>query len=528
MVVVKGKVPAIPRLGIKPYSWATECLRGDVRAGNATSYPEPIGLGAMFSEDLLFKLARATGLEVRAKNNNYTQHNSYGAFKGLSCFSPVINIMRDSRWGRNEETYGEDPYLSGVYAAGFVRGLQGDNSRYLLTNAGCKHFDAYGGPETIPVSRFSFDAQVSMRDWRTTFLPAFRSCVTAGTESLMCSYNSINGKPACASKELLTDILRIEWGFKGYVISDANAVINIKTEHHYTNTSVDTVAACLNSGCNVELYGGQKSAEFFAMVDAVKEGKVTEDRVREMMKPMWLTRMRLGEFDPPQLNPYKTLNLSVIQSDEHRQLSLELALKSFVLLKNVNGALPLPNKIYDNIAVVGPLANNPYSQFGDYTPTIDLHYTTTPLEFSTIAKITQYAPGCIGDNRCLSYDKSEIVNAVKNADIVLVCLGLGNEVEDEGNDRANISLPGYQFQLHQDAVFHSPPNAKVILILFNAGPLDIRWAASEDKIVGIVEAFYPAQVTGEALKLALVENDENISPFGRLPFTWPMSTDQVC
>ncbi|CAH2221937.1 probable beta-D-xylosidase 5 [Pelobates cultripes] len=185
-----GPAPAIPRLGIKPYSWNTECLRGDVQApGWATSYPQALGLAASFSSELVAKVANATATEVRAKHNYFMSIGNYDDHTGLSCFSPVINIMRHPLWGRNQETYGEDPYLSGVLAAAFVKGLQGDHPRYVKANAGCKHFDAHGGPENIPVSRFSFDAQVLERDLRMTFLPQFHACIQAGSYSIMCSYN---------------------------------------------------------------------------------------------------------------------------------------------------------------------------------------------------------------------------------------------------------------------------------------------------------------------------------------------------
>ncbi|XP_050390277.1 uncharacterized protein LOC126809650 [Patella vulgata] len=348
-----GGTDAIPRLEIKPYEWWTECLRGDVQQGG-TGFAESIGLAAAFSTDVIYDVARATAIEVRAKNTVFSQQGKYGLGTGLSCFSPVINIMRDSRWGRNEETYGEDPYFSGQYAAAFVQGLQGDHPRYLLTSAGCKHFDAYAGPESDPVSRFGFNAEVSIRDWRTTFLPAFRTCVQARSYNIMCSYYRINGIPSCANKELLTDILRNEWGFSGYVISDAGAIENIITEHHYLNNSVDTVAACINAGCNIEL-GHQRKGEivYESMGQAISEGKITETRVRELMKPAWYTRMKLGEFDPPEMNPYKQLNLSVVQSPEHRQLAIQTAMKTFVLLKNLNKFLPTKSGIFNNIAV-GP------------------------------------------------------------------------------------------------------------------------------------------------------------------------------
>ncbi|XP_046550186.1 probable beta-D-xylosidase 2 [Haliotis rubra] len=521
-----GPAPAISRLGIKPYSWDTECLRGDVSAGEATSFPQALGLGASFSPDLIFQVAQATGEEVRAKYNNFTSHGIYGTHKGISCFSPVINIVRDPRWGRNQETYGEDPFLTGVFAANFVKGLQGSDPRYIRANAGCKHFNVHGGPEDIPVSRFSFDAKVSERDWRTTFLPAFRTCVKAGTYNLMCSYNRINGVPACANKKLLTDILRTEWGFKGYVISDEGAIENIISQHHYLNNSVDTVAACVKAGCNLELSGNLDQSVFMSLADAVKQGKLTEDEVRTSVKALFNVRMRLGEFDPPGMNQYTKLNVSIVQGEAHRNLSVEAALKTFVLLKNENNVLPIKPSDYKDVAVVGPMANNPQALFGDYAPDMDPKYTTTPLQgVQSIWSTVRYGAGC-SDTKCTQYDSQEVQTAAKGSDLVFVCLGTGTEIEAEGNDKANLDLPGQQLQLLQDAVTYEF-RAKVILLLFNAGPLNVTWAVESPQVNTIMELFLSAQATGEALRRVLLAEGPNSVPAGRLPVTWPRYIDTV-
>ncbi|XP_071112529.1 uncharacterized protein [Haliotis cracherodii] len=522
-----GPAPAIPRLGIKPYSWNTECLRGDVGAGDATSFPQAIGLAASFSPDLIFRIAQATGEEVRAKYNNYTRYGIYGDYKGISCFSPVINIVRDPRWGRNQETYGEDPHLTGVFAAHFVKGLQGSDPRYVRANAGCKHFNVHGGPENIPVSRASFDAKVSERDWRTTFLPAFRSCVKAGTYSIMCSYNRINGVPACANQKLLTDILRTEWGFKGYVVSDEGAIENIIYAHHYLNDSVDTVAASVKAGCNLELSYFDSHPVFFSVVDAVKQGKLTEEEVRTSVKTLFNVRMRLGEFDPPEMNQYTKLNMSIVQSETHRNLSVEAAMKTFVLLKNQN-VLPLKPSSYRNVAVVGPMANNTYQLFGDYAPTMNPEYTTNPLQgIQYLWSTVRYAAGCT-DNKCTQYYSHEVRTAVTASDLIFVCLGTGQELESEANDKANLELPGQQLQLLKDAVTTGQGyGAKVILLLFNGGPLNITWAAESSNVQAIIELFFPAQSTGEALRRVLLAEGPNSVPAGRLPVTWPMYMDTV-
>jgi len=520
--------PGIPRLGIKPYPWGAECNRGDVQAGPATSYPQAIGLAATFSPETMYLVAEATGVEVRAKYNNYSAHGDYGQHTSASCWSPVINIMRDPRWGRNQETYGEDPFLSGVMAASFVIGLQGEHPRYIRANAGCKHFDAYGGPENIPASRFSFDAKISERDWRMTFLPAFRMCVEAGSYSVMCSFNSINGIPACANRKLLTEILREEWGFNGYVISDEGALELIMTGHNYTNTTVDTVAVAVAAGLNLEDGQSGIGPIFLQVPDAVKQGKLSEFEVRRAVRPMFYTRMRLGLFDPDDINPYAALDpKDVVQSLEHRELSLLAALRSVVLLKN-NGYLPLhKDKRFSRLAVVGPMANNTEGIFGGYAPEPDAHYISTPYEgLRMLSPDTRLALGCVNsDTRCMTYNETEIKQAVTMAELVVVCLGTGDVIEAEGNDRPDINLPGKQLQLLQDAAAYSG-TAPVILVLFNAGPLDVNWAQDNPRVVAIIEAFFPAQASGEALRMILQSEGPAANPAGRLPATWPANIEQ--
>ncbi|XP_069126379.1 uncharacterized protein [Argopecten irradians] len=520
-----GPAPPINRLGIGTYSWNTECLRGDGSSGNATSFPQALGLAATFCTDVVHDVAEATAVEVRAKYNYYQIHHEYGDHKGISCFSPVINIMRHPLWGRNQETYGEDPFLSGVLAKRFVQGLQGRNPTYIRVNSGCKHLDVYGGPENIPVSRFSFDAKVNERDWRLTFLPAFRRCVEAGTYSLMCSFNRINGVPACGNRRLLTDILRKEWGFKGYVVSDQAAIENIIDYHHYLNNSVDTVALCVNAGCNLELSTNLQKPIYFSMIDAIKAKKLTEAVVRESVKPLFYTRMRLGEFDPPSVNPYTYLDLSYIQSPNHRQIALTAAMKSFVLLKNTNNLLPF-TQLFNIISVVGPMADNLYQLFGTYSADASRQYTTTPLNgLERLTRVMKYGQGC-PDNKCVHYNATQLKDAVAHTDAVFVCLGTGQELEGEDNDRSNMDLPGQQLKLLQDAVAFSG-TAPVILLLFNAGPLNITWAEQSERVAAILECFFPAQATGEAIFRVLTNKGDNSNPAARLPFTWPHYANQV-
>ncbi|XP_018432065.1 PREDICTED: probable beta-D-xylosidase 5 [Nanorana parkeri] len=527
-VLKNGPAPAIPHLGVKPYSWNTECLRGDVEApGWATSYPQALGLAASFSPELIARVANATATEVRAKHNYFMSIGNYDDHTGLSCFSPVINIMRHPLWGRNQETYGEDPYLSGVLAAAFVKGLQGDHPRYIKANAGCKHFDVHGGPEDVPVSRFSFDAKVEERDWRMTFLPQFQACVEAGTYSVMCSYNRVNGVPACANEKLLTDILRKEWGFQGYVVSDEGAIEFIMMAHNYTSSFLETAIVSVNSGCNLELSFNLADNVFMRIKDAVTYGNITMETVKERLYPLFYTRMRLGEFDPPDMNPYSALDLSSVQSQEHRDLAVEAAIKSFVLLKNLNDTLPLDFLSIKGkkFGVIGPFANDPKVLFGDYEPYPDPQYIITPRD--SIAQLpvqVSFAAGC-GDPKCETYSADEIKELVQSVDITIVCLGTGVTVESEGVDRKNLSLPGFQSTLLKDAVT-SAAGRPVILLLFNAGPVDISWAKESEDVHAILECFFPAQAAGTAITKVLIGAEE-ANPAGRLPATWPAGMEQV-
>ena len=504
--------PAIQRLGIGPYQFGTECLRGDVGAGNATAFPQALGLAAAFDEDLLFRVAEATSVEVRAKNNFYVNHSDYNFHHGLSCWSPVINIVRDPRWGRNQETYGEDPFMSGKLAQAYVRGLQGNNTRYFRVIAGCKHYDAYGGPENIPLLRFAFNAVVSDVDLHMTFLPAFQACVEAGSFSIMCSYNAVNGVPACASKLLLTDVLRNKWKFQGYVVSDEGALEDIVYCHNYTTTFPKAAAAAVNAGCDLEDANFEYNV-FSTLGDAVNQGLVSEDTIDKSVYRLFMSRMRLGEFDPVEMNPYKELDLSQVASSKHRQLSLEAAMKSFVLLKNENQLLPL-KRGGTKLAVIGPFSNRPDLLHGDYPP--DVLFTITPYVGIRDAQDADIImeEGCVGP-QCPALNKEAIDKTVHLSDIVLLCMGLSQEIESEGRDRPDISLPGLQLELMQHVVRLGKP---VILILFAAGPVDVSWA--KDNIPAILLAFYPSQSTGTALANVLFGD---FNPGGRLPVTWPLT-----
>ncbi|XP_065919367.1 uncharacterized protein [Dysidea avara] len=509
-----GPAPAIKELGIKPYQWGTECLRGIVGAGTATSFPQALGLAATFNPDMIYEVAKATSIEVRAYNNHYVKNSDYQFHHGLSCWSPVINIVRDPRWGRNQETYGEDPYMSGVMAAEYVKGLQGDNDRYFRAIAGCKHFDAYAGPENIPTSRFSFNAIVSERDLQYTFYPAFEACVSAGTFSIMCSYNAVNGVPSCCNKELLTTQLRDTWKFEGYVISDQGAMECISDCHHYAKDWVHGAVAAATAGCDLE-DGNMEKNTFATLQQAVNQHLIDESVLNTAVSRLFMARMRLGEFDPDEMNPYKSLSMDNVCSDEHKQLAINAAIQTFVLLKNANNLLPLRKNA--NIAIVGPFGKNVDLLTGDYP--VKACDSTAKSPYDGIKEMSAGTVTCDAGCEKPSCDNinngDQIKRNVQAADVAIVCVGLSSELESEGHDRSDISLPPNQLSIIQMVTSLNKP---VVLVVFTAGPLDLSWA--KDNVAAILQVFYPSAPTGDALARVVYGT---ASPAGRLPVTWPAS-----
>jgi beta-glucosidase len=362
--------PAIESLGIPEYNWWNEALHGVARAGKATVFPQAIGLAATWDCDLMFRVATCISDEARAKYNDFQVKGKRGIYQGLTFWSPNINIFRDPRWGRGMETYGEDPYLTGTLAVQFVKGMQGNDPKYLKTVATSKHFAVHSGPEA---ARHEFDARVDETDLRQTYLPAFRMTVEdAGVQSVMCAYNRFMGDPCCGSNALLNKILREEWGFKGYVVSDCWAIMDFYNTHKVVATPEEAAAMALKAGTDLNC-----GVTYPHLSDAVKQGLVTEDEINISVKRLFLARFRLGMFDPPDKNPWSKIPLSILDSDYHKSLALETARKSIVLLKNDNRLLPL-RKDLKTVAVIGPNADNVAVLLGNYngTPVNPI----TPLE----------------------------------------------------------------------------------------------------------------------------------------------------
>lgn len=361
--------PAIPRLGIAEYDWWNEALHGVAFSGVATVFPQAIGLGATFDPPLINRVATVISDEARAKYHEAQRRGNRNRFYGLTFWSPNINIFRDPRWGRGQETYGEDPYLSARLGVEFVKGLQGEDPKYLKTVATPKHYAVHSGPEP---ERHRFNAAATERELRETYLPAFRATVMEGhASSVMCAYNRTNGEPCCANTKLLSDVLRGEWGFDGYVVSDCGAIDDIYKHHQYVKTAEEASALAVKRGTDLECGNSYKS-----LVNAVKGGLISEAEIDRALKRLFEARFRLGMFDPPSIVPYANIPFSVNDSEEHRQLALKAARESIVLLKNENNALPL-RKDLKSIAVIGPNADEIQVLLGNYNG--QPSRATTPL-----------------------------------------------------------------------------------------------------------------------------------------------------
>jgi beta-glucosidase len=341
---------AIERLGVPEYNWWNEALHGVARAGHATVFPQAIGLAATWDTELMSRVATAISDEARAKHHEALRRGSRERYDGLTFWSPNINIFRDPRWGRGMETFGEDPYLTGRLAVEFVKGMQGDHPVYLKTVATPKHYAVHSGPEP---DRHSFDAVVDERDLRETYLPAFRtSIIDGGAESVMCAYNRVDGEPACGSNQLLQNILRDEWGFDGYIVSDCWAIKDIYKHHKVVETPAEAAAMAVAIGTDLNC-----GVTYEKLGEAVRTGLLQEEQLDRSLKRLFRARFRLGMFDPPERVPWSSIPMSVIDSEEHQALALETARKSMVLLKNEGGVLPLDRGV-GRIAVIGPNADD--------------------------------------------------------------------------------------------------------------------------------------------------------------------------
>jgi len=514
--------PAIERLGIPEYNWWNEALHGVARAGIATVFPQAIGLAATWDPELLFRVATVISDEARAKHHEAVRQGSRDIYEGLTFWSPNINIFRDPRWGRGMETYGEDPYLAGELAVSFVKGMQGDDPFYLKTVATPKHFAVHSGPEP---DRHTFDAVVSERDLRETYLPAFRaSIVEGGAESVMCAYNRFRGDPACGSPELLQQILREEWGFEGYVVSDCWAIADIYNMHRVVETPVEAAAMAMAAGTDLNC-----GVTFNHLGEAIRSGLLSEDALDVAVRRLLRARFRLGMFDPPDRVPWADIPYSVNDSPEHGALALETARASIVLLKNEGGLLPL-NREVGTIVVIGPNADDIEVLLGNYngTPSDPVTPLRGIMEKVSPGTRVLHARGSDlteGDPEQMG----EALRIAEEAEVVILILGISPRLEGEaleveipgflGGDRVELDLPAPQQELMREVVATGKP---VVMILLNGSALAIPWGA--EHVPAILEAWYPGQAAGSALADVLF-GDYN--PAGRLPVTVYRSAEDL-
>ena len=399
---------AIPRLDVPEYNWWNECLHGVARAGRATVFPQAIALAATWDTDLMLNVADVISTEARAKNNGFIKKGDRDIYKGLTFWSPNINIFRDPRWGRGQETYGEDPYLTARMGIAFVKGLQGNDPNYFKVIATPKHYAVHSGPEP---DRHTFDAITDNHDLYDTYLPAFEACVKeAGAFSVMCAYNRFMGDACCGSPPLLKKILRDDWGFKGYVVSDCGAIYDIYAHHKIADTAPEAAAIAVKSGTDLNCGNTFGSA----LVEAVKEGLLTEEQIDVSVKRLFTARFKLGMFDPPELVKYTKIPTTENDSEEHRQLSIKTAQESIVLLKNSNNILPL-KKDLEKIAVIGPTADSYQMLLGNYNGTPSKYVTPLQGIINKVGKNTKvvYEIGCnpVVEGRVVHNLYSDIVSA---------------------------------------------------------------------------------------------------------------------
>jgi beta-glucosidase len=367
---MQNSAPALARLNIPAYDWWNEALHGVARAGEATVFPQAVGLAATFDTGLMHRIADVISTEARAKYNEAIRNNDHSRYHGLTFWSPNINIFRDPRWGRGQETYGEDPYLTGRMAVAFIHGLQGDDPHYLKVIATAKHYAVHSGPES---TRHQVDVKPSEHDLEQTYLPAFRASIVEGkADSVMCAYNAVDGVPACASTDLLQKRLRGDWGFRGYVVSDCGAIGDIFRGHKYKPNAAEASAVAVKAGTDLTC-----GNEYRALVEAVKSNLITEAEIDRSLERLFVARFKLGMFDPPERVPYSKIPYSVNDSPEHRKVALEAARKAIVLLKNADGLLPLKSSVR-TIAVIGPSADDPVALLGNYNGFSSKH--VPPLE----------------------------------------------------------------------------------------------------------------------------------------------------
>ncbi|WP_223649582.1 glycoside hydrolase family 3 N-terminal domain-containing protein [Hymenobacter psoromatis] len=513
--------PAITRLGMPAYSWWNEALHGVGRSAPATVFPQAIGLGATFDDDLALREATAISDEARAVYNAAIAKNYYVKYGGLTFWTPNINIFRDPRWGRGQETYGEDPTLTSRMGVAFVRGLQGDDPRYLKVAACAKHYAVHSGPEKL---RHEFNAEPSPQDLRETYLPAFKALVQeAKVEAVMCAYNSVNGEPCCGNTFLLQEVLRKEWGFRGHVVSDCGALADFYEGHKVVKTQTEAAALALSRG--VDLNCGDTYAK---LPEAVRQGLIKESQVDSALAMLLRTRFKLGLFDGANATPYDQLGPEVVNSSAHRALAKEVALKSMVLLKN-NGVLPLRPDL-GKYYVTGPNATSVDALLGNYYG-VNGQLTT----------ILEGLAGAVQPGSQLEYKQGALLDRAninpidwttgdaKTTDAIIVVLGLTGVLEGEegeaiasphAGDRLDYNLPANQIDFLRK--LRKDSKTPIVAVITGGSPMNL--AEVHELADAVLLAWYPGEEGGHAVADLIFGK---ASPSGKLPVTFPKSLNQL-
>jgi len=512
--------PAVERLGIPEYNWWNECLHGVARAGKATVFPQAIGLAATWDPGLMKRIGEAIAEEARAKYNASLKRNNRAQYAGLTFWTPNINIFRDPRWGRGQETYGEDPFLTGELGSAFVKGLQGNHPRYLKAAACAKHFVVHSGPEKL---RHHYNAIPGEVDFHETYLPGFKKLVEAGVESVMCAYNRTYDLPCCGSPYLLREILRKQWGFKGHVVSDCWALDDIFSRHKVVPDEIQAAAMAAKAGVNLNC-----GYVYKYLPEAVQKGYISESTIDSILRPLLKTRFKLGLLDPDEQVPFSDIGPEVINNSEHRELAYEAAAKSIVLLKNENQVLPLDKASMKNILVVGPTSADIKSLLGNYNGYSE--DMTTVLEgiigAAGAGTIVEHNIGFMFHNDSTFHGFWQ----AGRADALIACIGINALYEGEendallnpnGGDRVDIRLPGNQVDYIQQ-MRERIGDVPVIVVITGGSAVAIP--EIDTLADAILFAWYPGEAGGKAVA-DIIFGDVN--PSGRLPLTFYRSISDL-
>ena len=513
---------SVERLNIDKYNWWNEALHGVARSAKATVFPQAIAMAATFDTILIKNVANAISDEARAIHNIFHKKGMKNEYTGLTFWSPNINIFRDPRWGRGHETYGEDPYLTSMIGRAFVKGIQGNDKKYLKVAACAKHFAVHSGPEN---ERHSFNASVSKKDLYETYLPAFKSLVDVNVEAIMCAYNRTNNEPCCGSNELINNILRNSWGFKGHVVSDCGAIFDISNNHSFTASDIESVAYAVKGG--VDLNCGSL---YNLIPDAIKAKLLSEEDVDKSLKRLLMTRLKLGTIGNAENNPYSNIKPDVINSKKHKNLAKEVAVKSIVLLKNKNNLLPLKKDI-NTLFITGPNAANINTLLANYHGLSS--EIVTPIE-GIVKQISngtmvRYKMG-VGINDEQTNRTEWSASLAGNSDVTIAVMGISALIEGEegaaissnaNGDRSEIDLP--KSQVDYIKTLRDKAGSKPIILVVNSGSA-LNLTEVEPYVDAILFAWYLGEQGGNAIA-EIIFGDAN--PSGKLPFTIPRSSDQI-